>query len=238
MRGQRKHLPPLNLLVAFEAAARLLSFTAAANELNLTQAAVSRQIRLLEESLGHPLFERLHRSIKLTDAGHQLLASTVLALNHIENACLGIVQQDHRPSVLVAATQSISNLWLLPKVKEYVSRNNDCEINIVSSDIDEECLVSDVDFAVLRGNGHWLDHHSERLLDEEIFPVCSPAFQSACADIQEPGDLIHHPLIEVAAGHEEWTNWKTWLTEWGIRGATADRYMTVNSYPLAINARR
>ncbi|MEM7121446.1 MAG: LysR substrate-binding domain-containing protein [Pseudomonadota bacterium] len=238
MRGLRKDLPPLDLLVAFEAAARHGSFTAAADEISLTQAAVSRQIRLLEESLGQQLFMRGHRSVQLSAEGRMFLEEVTIALNHIANAARNIRETPHKERVSVAATHSISTLWLLPRIKSYADVDATCDVVLFSSDIDDDCLSEDVDMIILRGDGNWSGYHAHRLLDEEIFPVCSPGYLATAPALTSPADLLNHRLIDVAAGHDEWVNWRIWLTEAGIGPLPEQRHLQVNTYPLAIQAAR
>lgn len=241
MRGVRKDLPPLDLLVAFEAAARKSSFTAAADDLNLTQAAVSRQIRLLEDTLGQKLFIRSHRAVHLTDEGRKYLQTVTLALDHLTNASREIRRAESELIVTVAATQSMATLWLLPRIKDFKEENPDLDIKLIASDSDEECLAETVDVSILRGDGSWADHYAERLLDEEVFPVCSPAYlaQAGLAQagpLRDPGDLVETVLIHVVANHEEWMTWPVWLTEMNVTLPEDHRQLLINTYPLSIQA--
>lgn len=236
MRGIRKDLPPLDLLVAFEAAGRKSSFTAAAEELSLTQAAVSRQIRLLEETLGQKLFIRSHRAVHLTDDGRKYLHTVTLALDHLTNASREIRRAESELIVTVAATQSVATLWLLPRIKNFQTENPALDIKLIASDSDAECLDETVDISILRGDGTWADHYAERLLDEEVFPVCSPAYLAQVEPLRDPGDLVEAVLIHVVANHEEWMTWPVWLTEMNVALPEDHRQLLINTYPLSIQA--
>lgn len=236
MRGTRRELPPLDLLIAFEAAAREESFTAAAERLNLTQAAVSRQIRLLEENLGQQLFVRAHRSVSLTDEGRTFLHTISLALDHIGNAARELRQPKADQTVIVAATNSVATLWLLPRIKTFQDSSADIDIKLIASDLDLECLAEEVDISILRGDGVWDGYLCERLLDEEIFPVCSPDYLARHGPIGVPGDLAGADLIHVDANHEEWMTWRVWLTEKQVALPEDHRQLLINTYPLSIQA--
>lgn len=236
MRGARKELPPLDLLIAFEAAGRLLNFTAAAEHLNLTQAAVSRQIRLLEEELGQKLFIRSHRAVHLTEQGRKYLHTVSLALDHLANASREIRRPQDELIVTVAATHSVATLWLLPRIKTFQRANPDIDIKLIASDHDGECLADNIDISILRGDGSWHGYYAEHLLDEEIFPVCSPAYLGRIAPSPSPADLIEHVLIHVEASHEEWMTWRVWLTEMKVALPDNHRQLLINTYPLSIQA--
>ena len=250
MRGRRKDLPPLEFLIAFEAAARLGSFTGAAEELNLTQAAVSRQIRLLERNLGRSLFTRAHRAVHLTPEGREFQHTVSLALSHIANAARGLRVVDGDAKLTVAADQSVAALWLLPRLESFQREHGDISVRLISSDVEADCLAEDVDLAIVHGDGAWPGYEAELLLDEEVFPVCSPAYLERHGAIARPADLLDRVLIDLDDDHWNWINWRVWLTE-----RTADlpqsepgnepgnepgglRRLVINSYPLIVQAAR
>jgi DNA-binding transcriptional LysR family regulator len=250
MRGRRKDLPPLEFLIAFEAAARLGSFTGAAEELNLTQAAVSRQIRLLEQNLGRSLFTRAHRAVHLTPEGREFQHTVSLALSHIANAARGLRVVDGNAKLTVAADQSVAALWLLPRLESFQREHGDISVRLISSDVEADCLAEDVDLAIVYGDSNWPGYEAELLLDEEVFPVCSPAYLERHGAIARPADLLDRVLIDLDDDHWNWINWRVWLTE-----QTADlpqkepgnqpgnqlgglRRLVINSYPLIIQAAR
>ena len=248
MRGRRKDLPPLEFLVAFEAAARLASFTAAAEELNLTQAAISRQIRLLEQNLGRSLFTRAHRAVRLTTEGREFQHTVTLALSHIANAARGLRAADDRAELTVAADQSVAALWLLPRLEEFQRAQGDLDIRLISSDQEADCLAEEVDLAIIHGDGNWPGFEAELLLDEEVFPVCSPAYLERHGALERPEDLLERVLIDLDDEHWNWINWRVWLTEQNVglpRDDTGDgagpgslRRLVINSYPLILQAAR
>jgi LysR family glycine cleavage system transcriptional activator len=246
MRGRRKDLPPLEFLVAFEAAARLGSFTAAAEELNLTQAAVSRQIRLLEGNLGRSLFTRAHRAVRLTPEGRDFQHTVSLALSHVANAARGLRAAEENAQLTVAADQSVAALWLLPRLESFQGAHGDIDLRLISSDVEADCLAEEVDVAIVHGDGSWPGYEAALLLDEEVFPVCSPAYLDSHGAIARPADLIARVLIDLDDDHWNWINWRVWLTEQTVdlpQSGTGDRpgglrRLVINSYPLIVQAAR
>ena len=244
MRGRRKDLPPLEFLVAFEAAARLGSFTAAAEELNLTQAAISRQIRLLEQNLGRSLFTRAHRAVRLTGEGREFQHTVTLALSHIANAARGLRAVDDRAELTLAADQSVAALWLLPRLEDFQQTHGDLDIRLISSDLEADCLAEEVDLAIIHGDGSWPGFEAELLLDEEVFPVCSPAYLERHGAFDRPEALLERVLIDLDDDHWSWINWRVWLTEQNVglpqdgTGAGGLRRLVINSYPLILQAAR
>lgn len=235
MPSRRSQLPPLDYLVAFEAAALLGGFTAAAEHLNLSQAAISRKIRLLEENLGQQLFTRGHPSVQLTPSGRTYLRSVRKALDEIAAASVAIRQGDLRAHVTIAATQSVATLWLLPRLPDLRRDLPGLDINLLSSDEDEACLAGDFDLVILRGEGRWSGYETELLLDEEVFPICSPGYAEQIGLKQLP-DLDRCTLIEVASHHTEWMNWRAWLAEFGEVKNVGAKQLTFNTYALAVQA--
>lgn len=233
----RRRLPPLKALVPFEAAARLESLTRAAEELHLTQAAISRQIRLLEEALDCRLFIRHHRNVRPTQEGRELYHTVAMALAHIGRAADQIRPCDsHRAKVTVATDQAVAVLWLLPRIGEFRAQNPDIDIRLVASDEDRQCLATEVDVAVIHGDGEWQDHNADLLFDEEIFPVCSPEYIRLQGSIDSVSDLVTHQLIDLEDDHWKWTDWGIWLTEKSIELPTSRQRLSINSYPLVIDA--
>ncbi|MBC8036868.1 MAG: LysR family transcriptional regulator [Rhizobiales bacterium] len=231
-----RDVPSLAALVAFEAAGRLQSFTKAAAELNVTQAAVSRQIRLLEDRLGQPLFLRAHRAVELTGAGRDYLHTIVNALAHVSVATRELRISERASRLTVAADQSMAAMWLMPRLKAMRANSPNVGIRLLVSDDDGRCLTGDVDVALMHGEGNWVTHDSVRLFGDEIVPVCSPAYLKSRHTLRHPADLVGEALIDLEDEHWNWLNWRQWLTSHGISIAAGQRGLTVDSYPLVIEA--
>ncbi len=234
----RSQLPSLDALVTFEAAARLLSFTAAARELNLTQAAVSQQIRNLELRLGLKLFERAHRAVTLTSAGREYQHTVSPLLRTLSSATSDIQFDSARPRLTVAADQAVASLLLAPRLKEFMAANPDITLRLIASDLEAECLATDVQIAILHGDGHWPGFRSVRLFKEEVFPVCSPDYLVTAPPLTSAADVAGHTLLHLADDHWHWINWRGWLSANGADTPALARSYDVNSYPLLIEAAR
>ncbi len=229
-------LPPLDYLVAFEAAAGSMSFAGASKQLNISESAISRKVRLLEQHFDATFFVRGSRSIELTPQGKAFLARISPALGMLREASSEQLARCANKPIVLAATNSVASLWLTPRLHDFRTANPHLRIMLVSSDNDRECLDSSVDLSILRGDGTWPGYTSSLLFGETVFPVCSPGFLSSnpgCADAANLPDL---PLIEVASSHTEWMNWQTWLSRTGVRVRNFEQPILFNTYPLAIQA--
>lgn len=235
MLKNRAALPRLDYLLAFEVAAELESFALAAKELNVSETAVSRKIRLLETHFGCALFLRGHRSVQLTDHGRKLLSGVGPALKTLERTSETMLQGKGRATVQMAATNSVSSLWLMPRLRKFQMSNHNVTISLFSSDLDSECLTDAYDLAILRGEGDWPGYDAELLFGETVFPVCAPGYAINHPHLVGPDDLLKQSLIEVTSNHTEWLNWKTWLSQLGA-DPTVQHSTFVNTYPLAIQA--
>jgi DNA-binding transcriptional LysR family regulator len=234
----RDELPPLSTLQAFEAAGRHLSFTRAATELNVTQAAISKQIRLLEERLGTRLFLRSHRRVQLTAEGREYLHTVVTALTHIAHATLELRAKEAPRRLCIAGDESIGALWLMPRLKRLLRALPEATLDIVVSDEEARLLAEPVDLAILHGQHLWPGHDSERLFDEVVFPVCSPAYRRRLPRRLSPADLARAQLIDLGDENWTWINWRIWLTDHGVGLPATHRALTIGRYPLVMEAAR
>ncbi|MEO1139010.1 MAG: LysR substrate-binding domain-containing protein [Pseudomonadota bacterium] len=236
MLKNRAALPRLDYLLAFEVAAELESFAAAAKHMNVSETAVSRKIRLLELHFNCALFVRGHRSVRLTEQGRKLLNGITPALKTLERVSVEMQNERQRSTVRMAATNSVASLWLMPRLRKFRQVNRNITISLLASDLDSECLTEDVDLAILRGEGDWPGYDAQLLFGETVYPVCAPGYLENHITIGDVAELTDHALIEVSNNHTEWLNWRTWLAQ---KGADPDqvRHSTfVNTYPLCIQA--
>lgn len=236
MRFMGKRLPPLGTLVAFEAAARHLSFTAAASELHLTQAAISRQIRLLEEDLAVRLFVRANRAVSLTPEGRSLQHTVSLALGHIANAAEQVRSTGGERRLTIAADQSIATLWLMPRLAEFRRANPDILVRLVASDDDDVCLADHIDLSLVHGDGSWVGYDATPLFGESVFPVCSPDYLAQHGPLSSVEDLAQQTLLDLEDDHWDWMSWRVWLTENGVDLPSEHHGMAINNYPLVLQA--
>ena len=232
-----KHrLPPLDPLVAFEAAARLLSFTRAGEELHLTQAAISQQIRNLEESLQVKLFTRSHRAVQLTNEGREFQHTVSAILRQLAGATMDIQNVEFTEELVIGCDQSFATFWLNPNLPSLRSDLPDVSLRLIVSDDEAESLGNEVQISILHGDGNWTGLHCERLFEEEVFPVCSPDFPLKGKDETWVDWLLQAPLIDLADSQWNWMNWRLWLSGNDIDQPLANRRLQINTYPLVIDA--
>lgn len=205
-------------LRAFEAVARLLNFRAAAEELSLTQSAVSRQIQALEDDIGTPLFLRHTRSVQLTGAGAQLLRAVDPALDRIDGAVRQIRQGAGRRSVAITTWASFASMWLIPRLEHFQRRHPDIDIRIDATDSTVDLATADVDLALRYGVPQHAPPQAVRLFGEQLTPVASPWLLQS-HPIRSPADLAGVALIEAGDAHRsrhlEWLTWQRWLDTHG-----------------------
>ncbi len=235
-RAPRRPMPPLDYLLAFEAAAQHASFAGAARQMNISETAISRKVRLLEQHFGVAFFARGHRSIELTQSGRDFLARIVPALERLREAADDTLKIGLNRPVILAATNSVAALWLSPRLHDFRLANPHISIMLIASDVDKECLAETVDLAILRGDGDWKGYDSQLVFGETIFPVCSPDFLSQNSGIGDIRNLAAAPLIEVLSQHTEWMNWQVWLDHVDAPTRRIERTTLFNTYPLSIHA--
>lgn len=236
MKSFRHQLPPMTALMAFEAAARLSSFTKAAEELGVTQAAVSRQIHMLEEDFGFLLFTRGHRKVTLTSQGRSLAAAASDAFRLIADATTELRREGSGEELTISATVAFSHFWLMPRMSQFSRLHPEITLRIVSQDGMPDLDQGDVDVAIRFGLGEWQNGRAEMLFRDEVFPVCSPEFaENLAADIQA-AELTRLPLISNEANDPMWIGWNAWLSNFGLSNPGKLRGMRCSFYTEAIYA--
>ena len=207
-------LPSLNGLRAFEAAARHLSFTAAASELNVTQTAISHQIRRLEAELGIKLFVRENRSLTLTAEAREYLPGIRAAFNDLRLATDRLLRKDDDRVLTVSTLASFAAKWLLPRLSSFQQAHAEIDVRITSSTSLVDFRRDDVDAAIRYGRGHWPGLRADWLTADELFPVCSPELLKGNKPLACPKDLAHHTLLHTSGGYDD--DWRLWLTAAGL----------------------
>ncbi|MER8857991.1 LysR family transcriptional regulator [Mesorhizobium sp. RSR380A] len=206
MNVQRRLLPSTSALAAFEAVARLGSFTAAAQELDLTQGAVSRQIALLEEQFGRRLFERDSRNVRLSTAGEIYAEAVRAALGQLRDAALGLMSNRHSGMLNLAILPTFGTRWLMPLIPDFVAENPDITINFVTRIGRFDFARERLDAAIHHGQPDWPDADSTLLMRETVMPVVSPDFL-ASRDITTAADISRLPLLHMATRPGAWGEW-------------------------------
>jgi len=236
MVGLRAKLPPANSLVVFEAAARLLNFTRAAQELSVTQAAVSRQIQILEDHLGTTLFQRIPRALKLTPPGLHLYKSVTMSLEHIANTVADIKRVGPRADVTVATSVTFASYWLMAHIHKFRAVNPDLELKVVASAPVSNLSAAGIDLAVRYGSGRWPGVEAIHLLDNEIFPVCAPSYLEGRKPLRRPRDLLDEVLLHLVEYDRNWVTWEAWLRHFGAPWKPGKKGLEFDNYLVLIQA--
>jgi len=225
-------LPPLRALRAFEAAARHLSFTKAGAERFVTQAAVSHQIRALEEDLGVRLFRRMNRRLMLTEEGQRYLPAVSRAFDLLREATTALRAHDIPGPLTVSVLPSFAARWLVPRLGRFFARHPDIDLRIDPSVAICDFAQGDVDVGIRYGRGDYPGLRADRLLDEDIFPVCSPLLKAGPPGLHRPEDLRHHTLLH----DDSHADWRTWLLAAGVDGVDPERGTIFTDSSMLIQA--
>lgn len=238
----RKSLPPLASLLPFEAAARLESFTQAAEELNLTQAAVSRQIRALEEDLGVRLFERRHRAVFLTDAGRDFALSVAASLETLAARATELRSKERGGEVVLFAELCSAYYWVMPRLSGFHQRNPRIEIRVAASTLPVARTTEPFDVALQTSDRPSGSYPLAFTASDEVFPVCSPSYLAGRTTPTAPPlplpltDLPNHRLLHHRVEPQDWLEWDDWLDRLGSSLRVGHRGMAFDSYPVLIQA--
>ncbi|KYK45802.1 transcriptional regulator [Bradyrhizobium liaoningense] len=207
-------LPSLNGLRAFEAAARHLSFTLAASELNVTQTAISHQIRRLEEELGIRLFIRQNRALALTPEARDYLPGVRAAFNDLRLATDRLLRKEDDKVLTVSTLASLAAKWLLPRLTDFQEQHPGIDVRITTSTSLVDFQRDNVDAAIRYGRGQWPGLRADWLMADELFPVCSPSLLRGDKPLRRPEDLRNHPLLHTSNANSD--DWRLWLTAAGL----------------------
>ena len=229
----RRDLPSPTALLAFEASARLLSFKQAAGELNVSPAAVSRQIHNLEDFVGQPLFQRLHRSVALTAAGERLAAPVHEGFVGMADAIKALQSGQAGRQVTVGTTVGFAFYWLMPRLAQFSSARPDITLNPIVADEQVDFTRTRADLAVRYGAGQWPGLDAHFLFSDQIYPVCSPAFLKRAGAPESVADLDGQPLLEThGIADDLWLDWATWFRHAGHRATGMQRRYL--NYPISV----
>ncbi|WP_200928434.1 LysR substrate-binding domain-containing protein [Sphingobium sp. Leaf26] len=209
-------LPPLSAIRVFEAAARLENFTVAAQELGMTQAAVSYQVKLLEERLGISLFQRIGRKVALTDKGREIAPILTRAFNQMR-AGFAALTQDHAAVLTISCTNSFAHLWLAPRIGGFQMRHPHLAVRILANDAIVDLAHAGVDLAIRGGKGDWPGLEAKLLTHSRLVPMCSPGWLARHGPIPDAAALLALPRL---SPEDSW--WNDWLAAMGVEASDHD----------------
>jgi LysR family glycine cleavage system transcriptional activator len=225
-----RKLPLLTALPSFEAAARMLSFTKAAEELHVTHGAISRAIKNLEDQLGVQLFERATRSVRLTAVGEPYARAVRETLDQLAAATATATARYSSPTLNVSTSDGFAGRWLVPRLYRFHRAHDDIDVRVSTSGKLTNFLGDGIDVAIRYGGGNYPGLTSEFLTGEEVFPVCSPKLLAGAHPLRTPLDLRYHTLI-----HHGFP-WAAWLESAGIEGVDTNSGITFDSTSFAMES--
>ncbi|MDG1996247.1 MAG: LysR family transcriptional regulator, partial [Emcibacteraceae bacterium] len=234
MLGQRRLIPSTSMLLAFEASARNGSFTSAAQELNLTQGAISRQVSALEEQLGVSLFKRVRKTIVLTDVGKTYADEVANALRSIRNASLNAVSDTKGQTLNVAILPTFGMRWLMPKFPDFLTKNPQITVNFASKLSPFDFNNEDLHCAIHFGHPDWPGTNGTYLMSEQAVPVAAPKFIGNHT-IRQPQELAEMPLLHIETRPDAWANWfkQNDITPPKDRGMVLEQFTMVTQAAVA-----
>jgi DNA-binding transcriptional LysR family regulator len=239
MSEKSRAVPSLDLLKGFEAAARHLNFTRAADELYLTQSAVSRQVQTLEERLGVRLFVRQRRGLVLTHEGDRLYRTVHAALREVQDTIDSLAPRTDGQRVTLTSTMAFCSLWLIPRLGEFRRACPEVDVRISANDRVLNLERERIDVSVRYLPAHLAPKGWVRLFDEELVPVCSPALIARTGKpLREPGDLAHYVLLhlEDRDNPSPWLSWSHWLDAVGVHGLRPAGGLSFNYFDQIVRA--
>jgi LysR family transcriptional regulator, glycine cleavage system transcriptional activator len=232
------HLPPLSALRAFEAAARHMSFSRAADELHVTPAAVSHQIHALEQDLGVRLFHRMNRSIELTASARVLLPGLTEAFAGIQSSVRRLRAHNDTGTLTVTASPSFAAKWLVLRLHRFQEQCLEVDVRISATDNVVDLTRGDFDIAIRYGTGNYPGLDVELLFTNEVFPACSPQLLTTGPPLRTPDDLPLHNLIHDQAVERDplVPTWPMWLKAAGVKSIPETAGLSFNNMHLALDA--
>ena len=229
--------PAMASLIAFEAAARTGSFTRAAEELQITQPAVSHAMRLLEAELGVALFERRHKGVQTTAAGQHLLEQAGLGLTLIDQALREVRAMTAARQVTLAVSTATATWWLLPRIARFKQQHPDIELRCITTDTDPDLARERIDLAITLGTGEFAPLQRWLFVEEEIFPVCSPAFLREGGPLSDVQSLTRTTLLHLEERYARpRLDWAGWLARFGVAMGRQTRLFRFNDYSVVLQA--
>ena len=231
-----ERLPRIGGLVMFEAAARHLSFTLAAQELRVTQAAVSQQIRTLEREMGVVLFERLHRGLRLTRQGSRLQRAVTTGFQHIADTADDLRSAARPPVLTIGVTFAVATFWLVPRLAAFRTAHPELNVHLFATDRGFETVAGQVDAGIAFGDGAWSGFQATLLREGEAFPVCSPSYLKGRPRLARGEDLLNETLLSLQDTRMDLMDWPAWLASQGVQGSPRHRPLQFNSHTVLLQA--
>ena len=237
METLRSLLPSINSLVVFEAAGRLGSFTSAARELRMTQAAVSYAVHRLEEHLGTALFLREHRRVRLSEAGARFHADVSIGLQHIQRSAQDLRAVAAGGHVTLSCSTAFAAFWMVPRMAQLRADLPEIDLRIQTADRDLDLVGEGIPLAIRGGDpGDWPQYQAAPLAAEEIYPVCGAGYLAGRDLPRMAAELLEHQLIHLEEPHRSAATWRDWFASAGIEGRRVPKGLQINDYVSVIQS--
>ncbi|MBT4888386.1 MAG: transcriptional regulator GcvA [Rhodospirillales bacterium] len=235
-----ERLPSLNSLRAFEAVARHQSFSKAAEELHVTQAAVSQQVKTLEADLGSPLFYRANRQVFPTEIAQSGLPDLRVSFDRMARAMSKMRATTRRQVLTIRVEPTFAATWLVARLEDFREASNDVDILVDASLRIPDFERDNIDVAIHFGTGDYPGMNFRELFKDDVFPVCSPELIKGTNPLCEPNDLKNHTLIHLESipGYNEWPYWNAWLRAMGVEGVDINRGPRFTDHFMSLKAAR
>lgn len=234
-----REIPSLDLLRTFEATARHLSFTKAAEEMFVTQSAVSRQIKMLEEELKITLYSRGVRSLKLTEAGRRLQRTVDAIFQQLEKTIATLSELEQKRTLGISTTVSLASLWLVPRLARFRMKHPDVDIRVSATSEVQNIQRQRLDIAIRYARPEQLPQDAQILFHEKVFAVCSPKLkENLTRPLNKPSDIENHVLLHMddACGDWAWYRWSNWFENLGLSTPDKASAIRFNQYDQMIQA--
>ena len=227
-----RRLPPLNAIRSFEAAARHESFTRAAEELCVTQGAVSHQVKALEDQLGIKLFNRERQRLVITEAGREYLGVIRDALDRIALGTDRLVRRQSSGAITISTSPDFAAKWLVHRLSRFTEAHPEIDLRVSAAMHHVDFTREDVDLAVRHGDGQWSGLDATRLASEQLYAVCSPRLMQGSDRISAPADLLRFPLLHL----DDRSDWSRWFDVVGMPGIELPHGPILNHASMLIDA--
>lgn len=236
MRELLKSIESLNHLSAFEASARLGSFTNAAKEMGVSQPAISQSVRKLEDAIGTKLFHRRHRIITLTDAGEMLKNDVSQSFERILATVRHLQNQRRGNHVTLSVSTAFANYWMVPRLQDFHLQHPDIDLRVQTTNMDLDLAQEGISLAIWRGNGTWAGYGSTLIAKESLMAVASPAWQENHGRIDDIETLKAAQLINLEEPYRARPTWADFFSHFGVKYRDLGHGLRLNDYALVLHA--
>ncbi len=236
MRELRRLIHSPHHLFVFEVCGRLLSFTRAAEELGVSQPAVSLAIRQIEQAIGQDLFERRHRAIRLTDAGERFYNEVSASFERLLRGAREVNRNPDTDLVTLSISTAFANYWIMPRLTRLHRSHPDIDLRLQVVDKDIDLEHENVSLGIRRGRGNWAGYDSATIAREELYAVASPAYLSANPGPASIDDLLLHQFIHLEEPYRPRPKWRDWFESFGVDFVDKGEGLRLNDYALVIQA--